>query len=309
MRKIILLAIIGLANTGLFAQTDLSYSQTEITYDRRDGTSLTLTVLTPKKANGKGILSLQSGNFVSTANSFSLYRDRALPFVRHGYTIFLVMHRSAPRFALPDMLEDIQRAVQFVRYHAARYKIDPTRLGITGTSSGGHLALLTALSKDIADPNSKDSIAKVSTKLQAVAVFCPPTDLLNFGKTGYNLAADKATLVDIGVLGAFSYSSWDASTRTYSPILNPQERRKIDSLMSPTQVAEKQAPPTLLMHGEKDDLVPIQQSQTLVAKLQDMRVPVKLIVKPGAAHGWKGMNEDEEAFNAWFDLYLIKQKP
>ncbi|WP_165499761.1 alpha/beta hydrolase [Pedobacter frigidisoli] len=304
MRKIILSILLTLVGNSLFAQAELPFSQRETTYDRRDGASLTLTILTPKNANGKGIISLMSGNFVSDYNSFTAYRERALPFVRHGYTVFLVMHRSAPRFALPDMLEDVQRAVQFVRYHAADYNIDPARLGITGTSSGGHLALLTALSKDVADPISKDPIAKVSTRLQAVAVFCPPTDLLNFGRTDYNLAADKPTLVKVGVLGAFGYTNWDSATRTYIPIDNLQQRRKIDSLMSPAQVAGKNAPPTFLMHGDKDPLVPIQQSQTLATRLHYLHVPVKLVVKPGAAHGWKGMDEDEHEFNAWFDLHL-----
>lgn len=304
MKTIILSVLLALTTAGHFGQTDPSYTQTEITYDRRDGTSLTMTVLKPKSANGKGIISLLSGNFVSDYNSFSLYRDRALPMVNHGYTVFLVMHRSAPRFALPDMLEDVQRAVQFVRYHAADYRIDPARLGITGTSSGGHLSLLAALSRDIADPASKDPIAKVSAKLQAAAVFCPPTDLLNFGSSGYHLPADKPTLVEIGVLGAFSYSDWDSITRTYIPITDRLRMRRIDSLMSPVQVAEKHAPPTLLIHGDKDPLVPIQQSQTLASKLQKLKVPVRLVVKPGAGHGWKDMNKDEQEFNAWFDLYL-----
>ena len=304
MKTIILSVLLALTNTGQFGQTDTTYSQNEITYDRRDGTSLTLTVLKPKKANGKGIISLLSGNFVSDHNLFGLYRDRALPLVNHGYTVFLVMHRSAPRFALPDMLEDVQRAVQFVRHNAARYRIDPAHLGITGTSSGGHLALLAAMSKDIADPASKDPIAKVSAKLQAVAVFCPPTDLLNFGSAGYHLPADRPALVEIGVLGAFSYRYWDSVTRTYLPINERGQLRRIDSLMSPGQVAEKHAPPALLIHGDKDQLVPIQQSQALASKLQNLQVPVRLVVKSGAGHGWKDMNKDEKEFNAWFDRYL-----
>jgi acetyl esterase/lipase len=304
MRKILLIAVLCFINTALFSQEEPGYSQKEITYDRRDGTALTLTVLTPKNINGKGIISLLSGNFVSNYNSFDAYRDRALPLVKHGYTIFLVMHRSAPRYALPDILEDIQRAVQFVRYHAADYKIDPAQLGITGTSSGGHLALLTALSKEIADPSSKDPIAKVSTKLQAAAVFCPLTDLINFGKSGYNLAADKSTLIEVGVLGAFTYTKWDTITKSFKLIDDLKEHREIDSLMSPAQVADKNAPPTFIMHGDKDMLVPIQQSKILAAKLQTLGVPIKLVTKSGAGHGWKGMNEDEEAFNTWFDLHL-----
>lgn len=301
MRKIIAFSLLCLLSIGLFAQTD---NQIEVTYDRRDGTALTLTILKPKTANGKGIISLLSGNFVSNYNLFDVYKTRALTLVNHGYTVFLVMHRSAPRFALPDMLEDIQRSVQFVRYHAAEYKIDPNKLGITGTSSGGHLALLTGLTADIADPSSKDPITRISSSVQAIAVFCPPTDFLNFGKIGYNLAADYQTLQQIGALGAFQYSNYDLITHTYQKVMDPEQRRKIDSLMSPVQLVGKNTPPVLLMHGDKDTLVPLQQSESLATKLKNLGIPVKLIVKSGADHGWKGMNEDEKDFNIWFDQYL-----
>ena len=301
MRKIITLGLLSLLSIGLFAQTD---NQVEVTYDRRDGTALTLTILKPKTANGKGIISLLSGNFVSNYNLFDVYKNRALTLVNHGYTVFLVMHRSAPRFALPDMLEDIQRSVQFVRYHAAEYKIDPNKLGITGTSSGGHLALLTGFTTDIADPLSKDPIARISSSVQAIAVFCPPTDFLNFGKTGYNLAADYQALQQIGVLGAFQYRKYDLLSHTYQQVTELGERKKIDSLMSPVQLVAKNTPPVLLMHGDKDTLVPLQQSESLAKKLKDVGIPVKFIVKSGADHGWKGMNEDEKDFNSWFDQYL-----
>jgi len=301
MRKMFTLSLLCLLSIGLFAQTD---NQVEVTYDRRDGTALTLTILKPKTANGKGIISLLSGNFVSNYNLFDVYKTRALTLVNHGYTVFLVMHRSAPRFALPDMLEDIQRSVQFVRYHAAEYKIDPNKLGITGTSSGGHLALLTGFTADIANPSSKDPIARISSSVQAIAVFCPPTDFLNFGKAGYNLAADYQTLQHIGALGAFQYSQYDSLTQTFHQVTDPEQRRKIDSLMSPVQLVGKNTPPVLLMHGDKDTLVPFQQSASLATKLKNFGIPVKLIIKNGADHGWKGMNEDEKDFNSWFDQYL-----
>ena len=141
-----------------YSQDTLRYSQSEVIYGRRDGMALTITVLTPKKINGKAIVSLNSGGWVSSFSRQNDYLKRALPFVYSGYTVFLTMHSSAPRYAIPDAFEDVQRAIQFVRYNASKYHIDKDYIGITGTSSGGHLALLAATANDIADASSKDPV-------------------------------------------------------------------------------------------------------------------------------------------------------
>ncbi len=72
----------------------------------------------------------------------------------------------------------MKRAVRFIRYNAKEYHIDPAHIGITGASSGGHLSLMTGLSDDKIDTASKDPVNLVSSRVQAVAVFYPPTDFL-----------------------------------------------------------------------------------------------------------------------------------
>ena len=67
------------------------------------------------------------------------------PMVARGYTVFAVLHGSQPRYTIPEILPDIQRAVRFVRYSASRFGIDPDHIGIYGGSSGGHLSLMQAV--------------------------------------------------------------------------------------------------------------------------------------------------------------------
>src|SRR5205823_13512724 len=91
---------------------------------------------------------------------------------------------SQPRFTIPEILQDMHRATRFIRYHAKDYKIDPDRIGISGASAGGHLSLMQGMAGDLGDPNAKDPVDRVSSRVQAVACFFPPTDFLNYGKPG-----------------------------------------------------------------------------------------------------------------------------
>lgn len=294
-----------LSSFKVFSQDTTRYSQREIIYGRRDGMALTTTLVTPKKANGKAIVRLISGNWISNYNWFNQNLAEAMPFVNNGYNVFLVLHASAPRYAIPDAFEDVQRAIQYIRFNSSLYHIDPDHIGITGGSAGGHLSLLAATANDRQNPAAKDPVERVSSRVQAVAVFFPPTDFLNFGQAGFNITTQKPLLQKLGVLGAFQYTKWDSLTKTYSVIQDWNEHRRIDSLVSPAQLVTPDDAPAYLMHGDQDRLVPLQQSQLMEQKLKAAKVPVVLTIKPGAGHGWEGMNEDEKEFVRWFDKYLL----
>ena len=283
---------------------DSSYAQQEVIYGRRDGLALTMVVLTPANANGKGIISMVSGNWVSGYERIDRMITRAKPFVDNGYTVFLTMHSSGPRYAIPDAVKDVQRAVQYVRYNAALYKIDSSLIGITGTSSGGHLSLCAGTADEVMNTRSSDPVERVSSKVQAVAVFCPPTDFLNYGTKGFNAGMQKAVLQQLRLSGAFLYTAWDVKKFMYVPVEDSSKRLSIDTLISPAQMVTKDDAPVYIMHGDKDKLVPLQQSKQMEEKLLAAKVPVKLTVKEGADHGWRSMIEDEKEFVLWFDTYL-----
>ena len=71
-----------------------------------------------------------------------------------GYTVFAVVHGSQPKFTIPEVLDDMHRAVRFIRHNAKKYGIDPDRLGITGGSAGGHLSLMQGTAGKAGNPKS-----------------------------------------------------------------------------------------------------------------------------------------------------------
>lgn len=302
--KLFAIVILSILNfQPLHAQDSLSYTQTEIIYGRKDGMALTLIKLAPKKqSKHRGIITVVSGNWVSNYGMLPGFIRHAINYVNSGYTMFLVMHGSQPRYAINDETEDLRRAVRFVRFNAKEYNIDPAHIGITGYSSGGHLALMTALADDNINAAAKDSVDRVSARVQAAAVFYPPTDFMNWGSS--NTTPDKNTLIKFGVASAFDFKTLSTATGMYEHIASPDSILAITKKVSPIMLVSKDDPPVSIIHGDKDRVVPLQQSESIIEKLKAAGVPNELFIKAGADHGWPNSEIEEKRFIAWFDKYL-----
>ena len=138
--------------------------------------------------NGIGVVSVVSSSGRSPqANSQDSFERRIAPLLERGYTVFAVIHGSAPIFNLQDQVSDVRRAVRFVRHRAAEFGIDGQRLGISGSSAGGLLALVVAMQQQDGDPTADDVVERESSRVQAVGCFFPPTDLLNYGGPAENI--------------------------------------------------------------------------------------------------------------------------
>ncbi|MCS6864508.1 MAG: alpha/beta hydrolase [Gemmataceae bacterium] len=280
------------------AQTN--YTRTEdVIYGRKYGLALTMDVFTPKeKANGRGVIFCVSGGWVSNKPPGI---GVAKELVDRGYTVFAVTHGSQPKFTIPEVLEDMHRAVRFIKANASKYAIDPEKLGITGGSAGGHLSLMQGCAPKPGNPQSQDPVEQQSSRIAAVACFFPPTDFLNYGQEGQVALGD-------GVLKGFRppFDFWERDKETNKLIvIEDQERRKaIGREISPVYHVSKDSAPALIIHGDADRLVPIQQAERIIAKFQEHQVPCELIVKKGAGHGWKGLDQDMKIIADWFDKYL-----
>jgi acetyl esterase/lipase len=279
--------------------------QEDVIYGRKYGMALTLDVFGPKEhANGLGIIFVVSGGWYSDhavdgrLPQFAYLLDR-------GYTVFSVVHGSQPRYSIPEIFEDMNRAVRFIRFHATDYGIDPERLGITGGSAGGHLSLLQGTAGSPGNPKAKDPVDRVSSRVAAVACYYPPTDFLNYGRPGEN-AVGRGILWNFS--GAFDFKDYDPYWRKLVPITDEEKIQKIGWWISPINHVSPDDPPTLIIHGDKDWLVPIQQSESFVEKLKAAGVEAKLVVKPGAEHGWADMSGDAAQIADWFDVHLAKAK-
>jgi acetyl esterase/lipase len=266
--------------------------QEDVIYGRKYGTALTMDVFTPAgKANGAAIIWCVSGGWFSDHGNI----NASLPnvFTNRGYTVFAVVHGSNPKYAIPEVLDDMNRAVRFIRTNADKYGIDPNRIGITGGSAGGHLSLMQGLA------------GKDKDQVQAVACFFPPTDFLNWGEKGVSVLTVMPKVIPT-VMPAFDFTTQDPKTRGFVRITDPDKVNAILRDISPiTHVTPKSAP-SLIIFGDKDRIVPFQQAEILVARFKEAGVDHRLIVKEGADHGWKGIDKDLITMADWFDKHLVK---
>jgi acetyl esterase/lipase len=176
-----------------------------------------------------------------------------------GYVVFDVDYRLAPPPRWKDAPDDVADAIAWVRAHAARFGIDPRRVGLIGWSAGGHLALLTAY-----------RAAGTEHRLPAVAAFFPITDLRTAtqGCRPAWAVHDARSQID-AFLGGQITDHADAA-RVASP------RVHVDGAASPT----------FLVHGTSDQLVPVGQSDALAAALRQVGAEHELVRLPGANHAF-----------------------
>jgi acetyl esterase/lipase len=272
-----------------WAQTNINFTRTEdVIYGRKFGTALTLDVFQPAKPNGLGIVFMVSGGWFSHHENISPPKYQA--FLDRGYTVFAVVHGSQPKFIVTEIVGDIHRAVRFIRHNAAKYGVDPNRLGITGASAGGHLTLTMAVKGDKGKPDAKDPIDRESSAVQCAACFFPPTDFLNYGEPGEDA-------VGVGTL------------KNYQPAFGARSdtaggRQELGREISPIYFVQSNTPPILILHGDADKLVPIYQAQVFVKRCEELGVKAKLVVREGKGHGWPGINQDWPLLADWFDEHL-----
>src|SRR5262249_1387800 len=141
-----------------------------------------------------------------------------------------------------------------------------------------------------------------SSRVQAAAVFFPPTDFLNFGEPGREVPTSRPPFA-----GAFDFREYSQEQGRLLPVTDAEERRDIVRRISPAQHVTGDSAPALLVHGDRDVVVPLQQSELMVAKLREAGVPAELIVKKGRGHGWLTILDDVGPMVDWFDRHLARK--
>lgn len=313
LAQILALVFVSALSPAAFGQDVPAFTHTrDVVYGRKHGMALTMDVFSPREnANGAALIWVVSGGWFSNHALVepAVPAPTILAPLQRGYTVFAVVHGSQPKFTIPEILEDMHRSVRFIRSHAADYKIDSNRIGITGGSAGGHLSLMQGTAGTAGDPQAKDEIDRASSRVQAVACFFPPTDFLNYGKPGEN-AIGRGILKDF--YAPFAFQELDLKRGrwgTYVPVTDEAKIEEIGRKISPINHVSPDDPPTLIIHGDKDLLVPIQQAEIIVKKLEEAGVPAKLVVKPGVAHGWPNLDKDLPIIVDWFDAHLLTSQP
>lgn len=252
----------------------------DVIYMKAGGTAFTMDVLKPAKPNRAAVVFVVSGGWISNDSMLEGYgADLERVFVDGGFTVFEVVHGSQPRFKVAEIVDQVRTAVRFVRAHAATYAVDTNRVGVSGISSGGHLALMVAGS-----PNSP---------VNAVAAISPPTDLANWGKPAFVFTDEPQLAMFVSALGL-------------DPKSPKSEVEALAKELSPIAYVNAKYPPTLIIHGDSDKVVPLQQARAMDQALANAGVKHKLEVIPGGGHDDKTFGPGLLNALQWFKATLLK---
>jgi acetyl esterase/lipase len=217
-----------------------------------------------------------SGGWQSSVELAQTFAQAYPPLNDKGFTVFAVRHGSPwPSYPLSSIVADMRRSVRFIHQHAKEYGVDPNRLGVFGNSAGGHLALLLGTTGDSGDPSAADAVLRESSRVAAVVANYPPTDLARW-------ATQQP---------AFTFTEAEATQ------------------FSPLRLVTSGSAPSLIVHGDADTAVPMDQGETMHAALTKAGVPASFIRIEGAGHGFEGAApaDLERAFTAmlqWFEQHL-----
>jgi acetyl esterase/lipase len=210
--------------------------RTDVIYGRKADLALTMDVFTPQPQNGAAVVHLANGGWHTAHGEPQNFAE----LLKRGYTVFRVVIAGEPKFTILEQAPDVARAIRFIRSHVAEYKIDPGRIGIEGASSGGHMALLGAMSGDDGNPAAPDPVDRVSSRVQAAAVFFPLTDLLNYGAAGAVQGGDLGPLTHHRA--SFDFTQYDPVIRAYVKVTDPDRRRALLAEASPISHVTKASP-------------------------------------------------------------------
>ena len=242
-----LIVAAALLSPAAFADEPAGYTRTErVIYGEKDGMSLTMDIFQPKtNANGRGIIFIVSGGWHSARDMITWLIPQPHEFLRRGYTVFAVMHGRQPKYTVPEILPDLHRAVRFIRHHAADYKVDPDKLGVSGASAGGHLSLMQGMAGVEGNAKAADPIDRLSSRVAAVGCFFPPTDFLNYGKEGQSGLGEPDSVLAM-LAAAFDFHELSQETKRFERITDTAKRREIGRAISPITHVSPDDPPTLI---------------------------------------------------------------
>lgn len=208
----------------------------------------------PGIANGIGVLLVHGGGWSS--GDRSQLRGYGILLGRRGYFCLASEYRLTGEALWPAQIEDVKAAIRYMRANAADFGIDPEKVVIEGNSAGGHLSLMAAGTPDLPQFEGTGGNAGVSTKVAAAIAFYPPTGL--------------------------ERRAWGGLPSLFGPDASPDTLKTA----SPLTYATKGYPPTLLVQGNADDVVPAREATAMYDALHEAGIPVEMHMYANQPHGF-----------------------
>lgn len=211
----------------------------------------------------------------------------AVPFLDGGFAVASINYRLSQHAIFPAQIEDCKAAIRFLRANAKKYNIDPNHIGAWGMSAGGHLVALLGTTGDVNDFDKGPNL-NFSSKVQAVCDYFGPTDFTKMSAFKSSMDHDAPDAPEARLIGG--------------PV---QENKEVCQRANPITYISKDDPPFLICHGDKDMLVPHNQSELLNDALKKAGIDVTFYTVKGGGHGFRDP-EAERLVSEFFNKYLKK---
>jgi acetyl esterase/lipase len=287
----------------LFIATSLSHAQgsqayvtvSDIQYCTGAGKPLLMDIFVPEKPLRRpapAVLWLHGGGWERGDKNGN---SGALLLAENGFVTASIYYRLSGDSPFPAAIEDCKCAIRFLRANAAQYGIDPNRIGIAGASAGGHLALLVATANERVDLEGSGGWTGVSSQVAAASAWYGPTDFT---------VGEKA----------FEKKSGRAVTKFLGGTL--EQKADVYRKASPVTYVSANSPPILLVHGDRDEIVPFDQSARMLAAYKKAGASAELIKVEGVGHDFQptsgnhipvNMEEIHAKTVEFFRKYLAEQ--
>jgi acetyl esterase/lipase len=230
-----------------------------------------------------------------------------------GYAVASIDYRVSGEAAWPAQIHDCKAAVRWLRANAARYNLDPARIGAAGDSAGGHLVAMLAVTGGVKDFEGDLGNADQSSAVAGVIDFFGPADLpelISDANVQAGLDGNENRRVACAAVSRLNGGMFPDLT---DPAKAAALRAKAKA-SSPTTYASKDDVPLLIVHGDADPLVPVDQSRRLYKALKDVGAPVTLAEIPRGQHGapfsdYYDSPEAKKRILAFFDEHVKNAKP
>lgn len=246
----------------------------DVEYCKRDGVSLHLHILKPRFSHDAENEYLPcivyiKGSAFHKQNTYINLCDLTI-LARKGYAVVSVEYRPSEVAPFPAQLVDAKTAVRFIRKYASDYNIDPNRIVLFGDSSGGHTALMAGITNGIEELDTT-VYNEFETRVSAIIDYYGPTDFTKMNDVPSTQGHRSPESPEGMLLGKKDVMEHIEEAKKASPITYLSKERDI--------------PPILIFHGNKDRLVPFNQSVILYDALKSMDKKVEFYCLDEADHG------------------------
>ncbi len=259
-------------------------SENDIVYATVGGEELQLDILRP---DGKGpypsVVYLHGGGWGQKgrkdySGELEEAANRGYVAVTVDYRLSIADEKGKVKHKFPDQVQDVKCAIRWLRANAERYRIDPTQIGVVGSSAGGHLALMLATTAGHKDFEGDGGNAGYSSAVQVVVHWAGPVDLAKM----YPKTIELVRPFMARFLGG-----------------TPEQVPDVYRAASPITYVNKDMVPVLSIHGERDDAVPLEQTQMLQAKMKSVKAENELLVLKDQLH-WYDAKSRQQGLDAQF---------